>query len=40
MRKNIKYSVHTYPCVRMPIRHRHGDIKETVEGMSQEHSLG
>lgn len=40
LRKNIKCSVHTYPRVRMPIRHRHGNIKQAAEEMSQEFSPG
>ena len=39
LRKDIKGSVHIYPCVRMPIRHHHGNIKEAVEDMSQELGL-
>lgn len=38
--KQCECSVHTYPCVRTPIRHRHGNIKEADEEMSQELSRG
>lgn len=40
LRKNSQCSAHTYPRVRTPIGHHHGNIKQAAGAMTQEPGLG